>query len=409
MKVHHSARTDVGKTRDHNEDSYGIGEGPQVEQVGAVLVICDGMGGHAAGEVASRIGVDTILARYYEDDDEDRPVALERAFEEANAQIYAKGHGSMGTTGVAALLHHDALHIANVGDSRAYLLRDGSLRQVSRDHSFVSDQVAAGLITAEQARSSPHRNVITRALGYQPDVTVDLFRLPLQIGDVVLLCSDGLHGLVSDAELSTLAAQAGDEAVKQLVDLANQRGGLDNITVVLARVDALDWDSQPVTETTETSHERVTVELPTPDQTVTVEQPALVAPAAPPPARAPERRLTLLGGLLATLLLTVLVFAILLTLNRPVTDGVPTAFPATQPALIATAALPATQPALIATAALATQPALIATAAPALTTTLPQTRTALPTGSPAPRLTPTGAATGAASGPGAPAVGPPRP
>jgi PPM family protein phosphatase len=392
MKVHHSARTDVGKTRDHNEDSYGIGEGPQVEQVGAVLVICDGMGGHAAGEVASRIGVETILTRYYEDDDEDRPVALERAFEEANAQIYAKGHGSMGTTGVAALLHHDALHIANVGDSRAYLLRDGSLRQVSRDHSFVSDQVAAGLITAEQARLSPHRNVITRALGYQPDVTVDLFRLPLQIGDVVLLCSDGLHGLVSDAELSTLAAQPSDEAVNQLVDLANQRGGLDNITVAIARVDALDWDSQPVTDVTETSHERVTVELLTPDETVTVEQPALVVQAAPP-ALAPDRRLTLLGGLLATILLTVLVFVILLTLNRPVTNSVPTAFPATQPALIATVVLPATQP------------ALIATAAPALATTLPQTRTAVPTGSPAPRLTPTGAA----SGTGAPTVTLPRP
>jgi protein phosphatase len=391
MKVHHSARTDVGKTRDHNEDSYGIGEGPQVEQVGAVLVICDGMGGHAAGEVASRIGVETILAQYYDDADEDRPVALERAFELANAQIYAKGHGSMGTTGVAALLHHDALHIANVGDSRAYLLRDGSLRQVSRDHSFVSDQVAAGLITAEQARLSPHRNVITRALGYQPDVTVDLFRLPLQIGDVVLLCSDGLHGLVSDAELSTLAAQPTDEAVKQLVDLANQRGGLDNITVIIARVDALDWDAQPVTDITETSHDRITVELPTPDETVTVEQPAVVARAAPP-APVLDRRLTLLGGLLATLLLTVLVFVILFTLNQTSANSVPTALPVTQPALVATAALPVTQP------------ALVATAAPALVATAPQARTAVPTGSPAPRLTPTSFV-----GAGASAVSLPRP
>src|SRR5205085_535303 len=107
---------------------------------------------------------------------------------------------------VAALLHHDALHIANVGDSRAYLIREGTIRQVSRDHSFVSDQVAAGLITAEQARSSPHRNVITRALGYQPEVTVDLFRLPLQVGDIVLLSSDGLHGLVSDSEIAEIAA-----------------------------------------------------------------------------------------------------------------------------------------------------------------------------------------------------------
>ncbi len=110
----------------------------------------------------------------------------------------------MGTTGVAALIHHDALHVANVGDSRAYLVRDGQIRQVTRDHSFVSDQVAAGLITAEQARSSPHRNVITRALGYQPEVLVDMFRYPLQVGDIILLCSDGLHGLVTDDEMATL-------------------------------------------------------------------------------------------------------------------------------------------------------------------------------------------------------------
>jgi serine/threonine protein phosphatase PrpC len=232
MKLRQSARTDVGKTRDHNEDTFGIGEGEPVEQMGELLVVCDGMGGHAAGEVASQIAVETILAVYYGDSGENRPQALEQAFEQANAQIYARGQGSMGTTGVAALLHHDALHIANVGDSRAYLVRDGEIRQVSRDHSFVSDQVAAGLITADQARLSPHRNVITRALGYQPEVLVDLFRLPLQIGDIIVLSSDGMHGLILDQEiLETVTTMPPDQAVERLIDLANSRGGTDNITV----------------------------------------------------------------------------------------------------------------------------------------------------------------------------------
>jgi protein phosphatase len=318
MKLRHSARTDVGKTRDHNEDSYGVGEGEQAEHMGELLVVCDGMGGHAAGEVASQLGVETILSIYYGDASEDRPQVLEQAFEQANEQIYAKGHGSMGTTGVAALLHHDALHIANVGDSRAYLIRDGEIRQVSRDHSFVSDQVAAGLITADQARSSPHRNVITRALGYQSDVTVDLFRLPLQIGDIVVLCSDGLHGLVTDAEIAKIAASAPlDQAAQQLIDLANNRGGTDNITVIIAQVEALDWYSGEAVATDDL-HERVTVELPVTeppasDSTAASDAapPMPIAPAAAAISAAPaapvERRLTLLGGLLAMVLLAILV------------------------------------------------------------------------------------------------------
>src|SRR5262249_12813470 len=235
MKLRQSVDTDVGKTRDHNEDSFGVGAAEQAERLGDLLVICDGMGGHAAGEIASKIGVETILTLYYSDTSEDRAHALEQAFEEANEQIYERGHGSMGTTGVAALLLHDALHVANVGDSRAYLIRDGAIRQISRDHSFVGDQVAAGLITADQARSSPHRNVITRALGYQSDVTVDMFRWPLQIDDVIVLGSDGLHGLVGSSEISRIAsAAAPEDAVRQLIELANSRGGTDNITVAIA-------------------------------------------------------------------------------------------------------------------------------------------------------------------------------
>ena len=346
MKLRQSARTDVGKTRDHNEDTFGIGEGEPVEQMGELLVVCDGMGGHAAGEVASQIAVETILAVYYGDAGENRPQALEQAFEQANAQIYARGQGSMGTTGVAALLHHDALHIANVGDSRAYLVRDGEIRQVSRDHSFVSDQVAAGLITADQARLSPHRNVITRALGYQPEVSVDLFRLPLQIGDIIVLSSDGMHGLVFDQEiLETVTTMPADQAVERLIDLANSRGGTDNITVVVAQVEALDWYSpESIAAADEPPQERTTLKLP-----ATGEQPAsttplpldAVAPPAPRAAAPVERRLSILGGLLALALLAVLIGIIVFAMNAtpvlaPGTAATPASVPTLQPSSAAT-------------------------------------------------------------------------
>jgi serine/threonine protein phosphatase PrpC len=382
MKLRHSARTDVGKTRDQNEDSYGVGEGEQAERMGELLVVCDGMGGHASGEVASQLGVDTILSIYYSDPSEDRQRALEQAFEQANARIYASGRGSMGTTGVAALLHHDALHVANVGDSRAYLIRDGEIRQVSRDHSFVSDQVAAGLITVDQARSSPHRNVITRALGYQSDVTVDLFRLPLQIGDIIVLSSDGLHGLVADTEIKRIASSAPpDQAVQQLIDLANSRGGTDNITVVIAQVEALDWyGGEEAAE--EEIHERVTVELPRTGAQAAASPASDVAPppapltaapaaAAAPPARpAPvERRLTVLGGLLAMVLLAVLVgiiyFAMSASSLAPADDATPAATPAPTIQTTAQATSAATAgPTTPATPAPTTGPTSAATAPP---------------------------------------------
>jgi serine/threonine protein phosphatase PrpC len=368
MKLRHSARTDVGRTRDHNEDNYAVGEGEQTERLGVLLVVCDGMGGHASGEVASHMAVETILADYYADGADERPAALEQAFDHANEQIYTSGRGSMGTTGVAALLHHDALHIANVGDSRAYLIREGEIRQVSRDHSFVSDQVAAGLITPEQARSSPHRNVITRALGYQPEVSVDMFRLPLQVGDIILLCSDGLHGLVTDEEIvEIVSANDLDEATSRLIDLANQRGGSDNITVALTRVEALDWDAQPVTEQDLAADQpRAAVELPIREDAAAltpVPEGDTSLPQAPTrPTQLVERRLTLLGGLLATLLLSVLLFGIWFALNQPVSgsSAPPTVLPLSSPA----PSPPSTPTASPASTSAATAPAATATTRP---------------------------------------------
>ncbi|MEM8534216.1 MAG: Stp1/IreP family PP2C-type Ser/Thr phosphatase [Chloroflexota bacterium] len=329
MRLIYNARTDTGLTRDHNEDTYGIGDDARVERLGRLVLVCDGMGGHAAGEVASDIAVQTILGTYYEQEGEDRSKALEHAFIKANALIHERGHGTMGTTAVAALLHHDALYVANVGDSRAYLIRQDQIRQVSRDHSFVGDQVAAGIITDEQARSSPHRNVITRALGYHAEVSVDLFRLPLQVDDLVLLSSDGLHGLVPDAELANIAtAHEPTKAVDTLIDLANTRGGEDNITVAIVQVLALEWDAQPITEVLEPStqpiaalHQAETRKL-APEPTASKQSTVVVPPSKPaskpfaseaPPTT--ERRLSRLGGVLAMLLLTVLIFVTLFALQ----------------------------------------------------------------------------------------------
>ncbi len=328
MKLRHSARTDVGRTRDHNEDDFGVGEGAGVDQYGELLIVCDGMGGHAAGEVASRLGVETILSTYYSDASPDRVEVLRRAFERANARIHAEGRGAMGTTGVAALFYRGILHVANVGDSRAYLIRNDEICQVSRDHSLVGEQVAAGVITADQARSSYYRNVITRALGYQSEVQVDLFHLPLQAGDTVVLCSDGLHGLVGDEEISEIVRSMPlADAVDRLIDLANERGGTDNITAIVAHVDEL--DALPAT-TDYAGPERATAELPVtvtgattefpatarflaePATERTLPQPAAPVTAAPPSAPPPRResvprRMNRLGATLATALFAGLV------------------------------------------------------------------------------------------------------
>lgn len=332
MKLRHSARTDVGRTRDHNEDNYGVGESADVETLGHLFVVCDGMGGHAAGEVASSLGVERIMSSYYEEAGADRAAILAQAFERANHWIHAEGRGSMGTTGVAALIYHNALHIANVGDSRAYLLRDGEITQISRDHSLVSDQVAAGLITSEQARSMHYRNVITRAIGYQADVTVDLFHLPLQQGDLIALSSDGLHGLIEDAEIAqVLSAAPLAQAVEQLVQLANDRGGTDNITLVAIAIDQLDGEQPddepfPLDHTvdpdtiTQPNLRMNTALLPSSAEAPRAPEPSSVqAVGFPPPAaldpsarRQRERRLTIPGFLLAALLLVCLVGIVLL-------------------------------------------------------------------------------------------------
>lgn len=327
MRVRFSARTHVGMRREVNQDAYGSGQPGSA----TLLVVCDGMGGHAAGEVASKLGVETILAAFSPEMPPDE--ALRAAFAAANERIYDEGRGSMGTTGVAALFLQNSLYVANVGDSRAYLVREGQITQITHDHSFVSDQVAAGLMTAEQARASNIRNIITRALGHTEDVDVDLFTVSLLPGDTVLLSSDGLHGLITDEEIAELASMLTlEEAAQRLVDIANERGGHDNITVVIAQVDELDQEAavtppmgSPTVPIAATTDEAVDIdEEPVEDEgtepigeDTASEQPAAApvdeVPAAeepvPPPA-APavpvERPLSRLGAALAALTLVAL-------------------------------------------------------------------------------------------------------
>ncbi|GIV91190.1 MAG: protein phosphatase [Chloroflexus sp.] len=235
MRIRYSARTDAGKRRAINQDAYRSAEIGQ----GTLLVVCDGMGGHLSGEVASTLAAETILTTFQPNDDPAE--SLRQAFVMANRRVYEEGRGTMGTTAVAAFFYRNMLYVANVGDSRAYLVREGQIRQLTLDHSLIGDQVAAGLLTAEQARQSTIRNIITRAIGHLAHVEVDLFREPLLPGDTIVLSTDGMHGLLSDDEIAAIASMHPIEvAAQRLVDEANARGGPDNITVVVAHVDGLD-------------------------------------------------------------------------------------------------------------------------------------------------------------------------
>ena len=243
--------TDVGRKRPHNEDNmaYVIPKDPQVmTKKGALFIVADGMGGHAAGEVASEIAVDTVSYAYYQEDDDDIAVSLVHAIKRANTLIHQRAaenmlRSGMGTTCVAGVLRGGTAYIANVGDSRTYLVRKGQVRQISQDHSWVAEQVRVGLLTEEQARSHAQRNVITRCLGTQADVEVDIFAEELEEGDSFILCSDGLSGFVTDDDLRAIVNQyVPQESVYHLVERANENGGPDNITAIVVRVQEVGWE-----------------------------------------------------------------------------------------------------------------------------------------------------------------------
>jgi serine/threonine protein phosphatase PrpC len=235
--------TDVGRRREHNQDNvthYVPPDENELAAKGALFVVCDGMGGHAAGEVASELGVNAIRDVYYASNEEDVIDNIASAIRSANDAIYeyAQQHPEskgMGTTCVSVLIHGGRAYFVNIGDSRAYLVRDSDMRQVTLDHSWVAEQVRAGLLSEEQARTHAHRNVITRSLGTGPSVTADLFVESLKQGDRILLCSDGLHGYVDEREIKRemLARPEPEAGVQALVDMANSNGGPDNITALV--------------------------------------------------------------------------------------------------------------------------------------------------------------------------------
>ncbi len=233
-----SQATEVGLVRRQNEDCLCVF--PDL----ALFAVADGMGGHLAGEVASRMAVESLARQMRSEDQGDIVKNLLEGVRRANSTIYAasRDDGScrgMGTTITAAVIREGDLILAHVGDSRAYIIRGNKIYPLTEDHSLVQEMIRCGGITRDQARDHPHRNVLTRALGTEPLVDVDLIRISLEKGDIILLCTDGLYGLVEDEEILDLVITAGgpDQAVRRLVDEALKRGGIDNISVIVVEMD----------------------------------------------------------------------------------------------------------------------------------------------------------------------------
>lgn len=237
------AFTDTGKTRKVNEDSFfvsNINDDPSI----VYCIIADGMGGHNAGEVASKIAIeqisDYIQKAYNKDLSQNQVInVLQHSMNIANRAIYAKALESddcygMGTTAVICLVHQDDAFIAHIGDSRAYIIRDNNMYQITTDHSMVEELVSNGTITREQADCHPQKNVITRALGDKSDVKADIYIHTYAKNDIILICTDGLTNMLRDSEILAEMTECEDmqSAVEKLVHLSNDRGGLDNITVV---------------------------------------------------------------------------------------------------------------------------------------------------------------------------------
>jgi serine/threonine protein phosphatase PrpC len=251
MDIAFEARSDVGRKRKGNEDAHTVD--PRYK----LFVVADGMGGHAAGEVASRIAVDAItefVALTAGNEEITWPFGLDdsisydgnrlkTAIRHANRRVLEATHEKaelegMATTVAAVLVDGDVANLAHVGDSRIYLWSEGQITLLTSDHSWVNEQIQTGVISPEQARSHPLRNVVTRALGGRSDLLVDVQARKMEGGEVLLLCSDGLTTMIADDEIARILEESGGDvgrAAQALVDAANERGGEDNITVILLK------------------------------------------------------------------------------------------------------------------------------------------------------------------------------
>ncbi len=239
----------MGRKRNHNEDSYLIDDELKL------YVVADGMGGHAGGGTASRIAVETIDrklrdSRQSQDNpflstaplqESPLPEVIRSAVESACLAIFKAAQedprlAGMGTTVIALLVKGEQAFLAHVGDSRAYLIRGDMIQQISEDHSLVNEQIKAGMLTPEEAKYSRYKNIITRSVGFEEEVQVDVMGLALEPGDLFVLCSDGLANMVDDEELRDLVRRTRlEETPQRLVELANERGGDDNITVIVVQ------------------------------------------------------------------------------------------------------------------------------------------------------------------------------
>ena len=242
-----SSQSDIGCLRTNNEDSFGYWEPEDDDQFlrkGRLAVVADGMGGYEGGQEASRLAVETLVASYRDFGGDNPQQALIEALQAAHDQIrnYSFAHPElrgMGTTCTAAAIVQDSLYFVHVGDTRLYLIRDGQITRVTRDHSYVGRLVEAGMISAEEAETHPQRNILTAALGTNPDLIMDSpgHPQPLRPEDVLLICSDGLWGQVRDAELlDAVTDKTAEQAGAGLIELARARGGPDNITVEILRL-----------------------------------------------------------------------------------------------------------------------------------------------------------------------------
>lgn len=237
MKIKAYGKTDVGRKRQINQDSI------LVNARHHIYAVADGMGGHKGGEVASAMAVETLQEVLSEYTSQDIPIEsrLEKAYQLANDRIYESSHKvgnkdleGMGTTLVTCYVTQHKIYISNVGDSRAYLFRDGKVWQVTEDHSLVQEQIRAGLINPEHSEEIVGKNVITRSVGYDPQVKVDIIFRKYTRGDVFLLCSDGLTGMLSNTDIAKILSQNPIEKVAQIcIDEANKAGGLDNISCLV--------------------------------------------------------------------------------------------------------------------------------------------------------------------------------
>ncbi len=237
MRTVAAAATDIGHVREGNEDAYLVAE--------PLYVVADGMGGHLGGEVASRLAVETLERLSASGEG-----TLAERIREANRVIFERSVtdrtvAGMGTTLTAALVEQGRAHLAHVGDSRAYRLREDRLEQLTHDHTLVQRMVEEGELTTEQAEGHPHRNILTRVLGGEPSVDVDELDVDLRVGDRLLLCSDGLTGMIADDRIAQILREEPDphRAARRLIDEANDAGGVDNITVLL--IDVVDDDPEP--------------------------------------------------------------------------------------------------------------------------------------------------------------------